>query len=94
MASILCSIKQLNAAAAPDANAMPTVVASNKGHGTIPGVARNMPISAVKTISEVTLGLHREKKFLKLKPSSRMVWVVALVIFDSHYHFSGQSLII
>jgi hypothetical protein len=68
MASILCSIKQLNAAAAPDAKAIPSVVAMSNGKGTIPGVARNIPIMAVNTISEVTLGLHREKKLLMLAP--------------------------
>lgn len=57
-ASILCSIKQLKAAAAPEEKAMPTVVATNSGQGTMPGVARNMPITAVNTINAVTRGLH------------------------------------
>ena len=58
LASMLCSIKQLNAAAAPDANAIPKVAAIRISSGTILGVARNMPIIAVNTISAVTRGLH------------------------------------
>jgi hypothetical protein len=54
----LCSIKQLKAAAAPEENATPTVVATKIFHGTMPGVAINMPIIAVNTMSAVTRGLH------------------------------------
>ena len=75
MASILCSIKQLKAAAAPEAKAMPKVVAISNVQGTMPGVPMNMPMSAVNTISEVTRGLHSEKKFLKLAPKFCMVCV-------------------
>ena len=56
-ASSFCSIKQLIAAAAPATSAMPMVAASNILKGTMPGVARNMPITAVKTISDTTRGL-------------------------------------
>ncbi len=79
MASILCSIRQLNAAAAPDANAMPSVVANNSCHGiqAVAGLAIYMPIMAVNTISDVTRGLHSEKKLLKLSPMlcNVMAWV-------------------
>jgi hypothetical protein len=37
-------------------------------HGTIPGVAKNMPIIAVKTIREHTLGFVNAKKLFKLSP--------------------------
>jgi hypothetical protein len=57
-ASILCSIKQLNAAAAPDEKATPIVVAIKIFQDTMPGVAINMPIMAVNTIKAVTRGLH------------------------------------
>jgi hypothetical protein len=64
---------------------MPTVVANNIWSGTIPGVARNIPIIAVKTISEVTLGLHNEKKLLRLKPMLLLVVVAAILINLSHF---------
>ena len=63
LASISCSIKQLNAAAAPEASPIPTVAAINISSGTILGVARNIPIMAVNTISAETRGLHSGKKF-------------------------------
>jgi hypothetical protein len=56
-ASIFCSIRQFAAAAAPATRAMPAVPASNMRHGTIPGTARNMPITAQNTISDTTRGL-------------------------------------
>jgi len=56
-ASTFCSTRQLIAAAAPATRAMPNVPASSTRDGTIPGVARNMPITAVNTMSETTRGL-------------------------------------
>ena len=56
-ASILCSTRQFTAAAAPATSAMPRVAATRIRGGTIPGVARNMPITAVNTMSETTRGL-------------------------------------
>ena len=56
-ASIFCSTRQLNAAAAPATSAMPTVANSTTRAGGKPGVARNMPITAQNTISDTTRGL-------------------------------------
>jgi hypothetical protein len=55
-ASIFCSTRQFTAAAAPATKAIPTVANINVFNGTAPGTARNMPITAVKTISDTTLG--------------------------------------
>jgi len=38
-----------------------------------------MPIMAVNTIREVTLGLHREKKLLKLRPIFFRVATLVLI---------------
>ena len=57
-ASICCSTRQLNAAAAPATSQMPTVAASSDAPvGGKPGVASSMPITAQKTISCTTRGL-------------------------------------
>ncbi len=56
-ASILRSTRQLIAAAAPATSAMPSVAAASRPGGTIPGVARNMPITAVSRMSDTTRGL-------------------------------------
>ena len=42
------------------------VAANNIFSGTIFGVAKNMPIMAVNTISMVTRGLHNARKLPKL----------------------------
>ena len=55
-ASIFCSTRQLIAAALPATSAMPRVAARSSRGGTIAGAARNMPITAVKTISDTTRG--------------------------------------
>jgi len=47
----------LIAAAAPATSAMPSVPASRMRGGTMSDVARNMPITAVNTISDTTRGL-------------------------------------
>src|SRR5471032_2961456 len=57
IASIFCSIRQLMANAAPASSQMPTVPPIKTVHGTMPGVARNMPMTAQKTASCVTRGL-------------------------------------
>jgi hypothetical protein len=61
-ASIFSSIKQLKAAAAPDTNPIPRIALINKFNGTMPGVDKNIPMTAVKTIRAFTLGLQRAKK--------------------------------
>jgi hypothetical protein len=44
---------------------MPRIELSNTLNGTIPGVDKNIPITAVKTIRELTRNLQRTKKFFK-----------------------------
>src|SRR5688572_10406879 len=61
-ASILCSTRQFIAAAAPATNAIPAVPARSTCRGTTPGVARNMPITAVKTMRDTTRGFVSEYK--------------------------------
>ena len=56
-ASIFCSTRQFTAAAAPATSAMPSVAANTMPAGGSPGAARNMPITAQKTISDTTRGL-------------------------------------
>ena len=55
-ASIFCSTRQLIAAAAPATSAMPIVPNSTACAGGIPGDARNMPMTAVNTMSDTTRG--------------------------------------
>src|SRR5471030_3116033 len=57
IASIFCSIRQLMANAAPASSQMPTVPPINTVQGTIPGVDKNMPMTAQNTASCVTRGL-------------------------------------
>ena len=57
LASTTCSIKQFTAKAAPANSQMPTTPPINMRYGTIPGVAKNIPITAQKTANCVTLGL-------------------------------------
>jgi len=66
MASIFCSIKQLKAAAAQETKPIPRIELNRRLDGTIPGVDKNIPITAVKTIRELTRNLQRTKKFFKL----------------------------
>jgi len=56
LASTACSIRQFTANAAPANNQIPIDPPIRIGHGTIPGVAKNMPIIAQKTASCVTRG--------------------------------------
>ena len=55
--SISRSTKQLTANAAPANNQIPIVADNNKRQSGKPGTARNIPITAQKTASCVTLGL-------------------------------------
>jgi len=57
---MFCSTRQLIAAAAPATRPIPSVPAKSTCGGTMPGAARNMPITAVKTISETTRGFVSE----------------------------------
>src|SRR5215813_298718 len=61
--SIFCSTRQLIAAAAPAASAMPIVPNSTALSGGQPGVARNMPMTAVNTISVTTRGFVSERNW-------------------------------
>jgi hypothetical protein len=56
LASTACSIKQLTANAALANIQMPIVPPMSIESGTIPGVAKNMPMMAQKTASIVTRG--------------------------------------
>src|SRR5437867_10947519 len=58
-ASIRCSTRQFTAAAAPATSQMPMVAASRSLGGTMPGTARNMPMTAQNTINDTTRGLVR-----------------------------------
>src|SRR5271154_128616 len=60
-ASIFCSTRQLNAAAAPATSAIPAVAASKSCAGGTAGEASSIPITAVKTMSETTRGLVRRQ---------------------------------
>ena len=57
LASTTCSIRQFTANAAPANNQIPTMPPIKTEYGTMPGVAKNIPITAQKTASCVTLGL-------------------------------------
>ena len=52
------------AGAAAATKPIPKMPDNKISHGTIPGVLKNIPITAVKTISELTLNLQRVRKFL------------------------------
>ena len=78
LASIFCSTRQLTAAAAPATSAMPTVAKKTLSAGGSPGTARNMPITAQKTISDTTRGLVSARNCRKrLSASARVVMVGA-----------------
>ena len=56
-ASSFCSTRQLIAAAAPATRPMPSVPNTTAPIGGRPGTARNIPMTAVNTISATTRGL-------------------------------------
>src|SRR5436190_20764846 len=60
---MFCSTRQLIAAAAPATSAMPSVPKSTGPAGGIPGTARNMPMTAVNTISDTTRVFVRAKNW-------------------------------
>src|SRR5712691_355993 len=72
-ASIFCSTRQFTAAAAPATSQMPVVAASRSFGGTMPGVARNMPITAQNTMSDTTRGLVRLRNWRRRKPAGTEV---------------------
>ena len=62
-ASIFCSTRQLNAAAAPATSAIPIVALNTSPGGGPSGTASSIPITAVKTMSETTRGLVRRQNW-------------------------------
>src|SRR5579859_7090947 len=75
-ASIFCSTRQLNAAAAPATSAMPMVAARTSPAGGSVGEASSMPITAVKTMSDTTRGLVRRQNCTGTAAASGVVtWV-------------------
>ena len=66
-ASIFCSTRQFTAAAAPATSQMPMVAASRSFGGTMPGTARNMPMTAQNTINDTTRGLVRLRNWRRRK---------------------------
>src|SRR6266581_1628094 len=66
-ASIFCSTKQFTAAAAPATSQIPIVAASSNPGGTMPGAARNMPMTAQNTINDTTRGLVRLRNWRRWK---------------------------
>src|SRR5687767_3544732 len=75
-ASIRCSTRQLNAAAAPATSAMPAVAAASNSSGGSCGAASSMPITAVNTMSDTTLGLVRRQNCTQI---AGWVWTVAFM---------------
>src|SRR5687768_15621448 len=70
-----CSTRQLIAAAAPATRAIPSVAAKTRPGGGTPGVARNIPMIATKTISETTRGFVSARNWRK-----RLRLIVAVVM--------------
>ena len=61
-ASIPRSIRQLRTKPDAASKPMPALPAASNVHGTIPSVARNMPMTAQNTASNVTRGLVNETR--------------------------------
>jgi hypothetical protein len=66
LASTFCSIKQFTAKAALANNKMPNEAPIKTDQGTIPGVAKNIPIIAQKTANCVTRGFVKAYKLRHL----------------------------
>src|SRR5882762_3064938 len=81
-ASIFCSTRQFTAAAAPATSHMPMVAASRSFGGTMPGTARNMPMTAQNTIKDTTRGLVRLRNSRRRKRAA----VEASCIRGKFYH--------
>src|SRR5450631_425482 len=62
-ASIFCSTRQLNAAAAPATSAIPSVAKKMRPGAGKPGDASSIPMTAVNTISETTRGFVRRQNW-------------------------------
>ena len=77
-ASIFCSTRQLMAAAAPATSAMPSVPNSSARSGTMPGVARNMPMTAVNTINDTTRGLVSASNCWSRTPDCRICTLLCI----------------
>ena len=76
-ASMCCSISELTAKAAPASSQMPSVAIATVRADGIPGVARNMPMTAQKIASCVTRGLVSAQYWDAKWPSERwveMIW--------------------
>ena len=67
--------------AAPASNQMPTVPPISTVHGTMPGVDRNMPMTAQNTASCVTRGLVRAMYWETRLPG---VWESVVLSMWSH----------
>ena len=72
IASIFCSTRQFTAAAAPATRAIPSVPAMSACSGTAPGTARNIPITAVKTMSDTTRGFGEAVELMGAGAEKRM----------------------
>src|SRR5258706_9109703 len=82
MASIFCSSRQLLAAAEPATSAIPIAPNTSGWNATTPGVARNIPITAVKTMSDSTRGLVSARKWWNRSAVGRK-YVVLVMVFEA-----------
>ena len=69
---MLCSTKQLTAAAAPAISQIPIVAVTISFNGGTSGVAKSIPMIAQKTINATTRGLVSARN-----------WLIALVVFGA-----------
>src|SRR5207249_2067643 len=88
IASIFCSTRQLIAAAAPATSAIPNVPKTTADAGGNPGAARNIPITAVNTISDTTRGLVNAKNW---RARRKRPWVRARVVIGETWNASSSK---
>src|SRR5205814_5636031 len=88
IASIFCSTRQLIAAAAPATSAIPNVPKTTADAGGNPGAARNIPITAVNTISDTTRGLVNAKNW---RARRKRPWVRARVVIGETCFRQGEA---
>src|SRR5260221_1531198 len=89
-ASIFCSTRQLNAAAAPATSAMPSVAAKTRPGGGRSGVARSIPITAVNTMSETTRGLVRRQNCTPMPGTwAEAWWSMGTIDFNPSTYLGG-----
>ena len=81
IASTFCSTRQLIANAAPASSQMPTVPPISTVHGTMPGVERNMPITAQNTASCVTRGFVSARYCETRLPEGEVIVVLSMGIW-------------